>query len=161
MTKNTKLPKLAGRPPKLSNKIIKQTKEIMARGCSKNTAIRELGISRSTFYKWQRENQDFANAVADGLTYGESVHEEIIKGMAQGSIKGGSVAAYQMYMRNVHGWDRNQGDGNTHNTQININSMNVLQDKSTEDLLEYIRDMQDEIKPMLEADIIDVEVNDE
>lgn len=146
-----KVSKAVGRPTKLTNKILTKTRDIMAAGSSQNVAIKELGISRDTFYKWKRESPEFSAMLADGKVWGEAVHEETIKNIAQGNIKNASVAAYQMYMRNVYGWDKGMGEGNSH-TNINIGQMNVLQDKSTDELREYILDLADETSKIIDVD---------
>lgn len=141
-----------GRPTKLTPVLVNQARDVMAKGLSQNAAIKALGISRDTFYRWKREDKEFAAAITDGKTYGEAQQEEVILAMGLGQIKG-SVPAMQMYMRNVYGWDKNQDS--TVNQTINVGQMNVLQEKSSEELLDYIKDVTHEVK-----DIIDVEVEE-
>ncbi len=138
-----------GRPTKFNRKWVEKTKELMATGKSENVAIRELGISRDTFYRWKREHPEFLAAINDGKVYGQSVHEEIIEAIAQGRVKGASVAAYQMLMRNVYGWDKNQ-DANVSQT-INIGQMNFLENKSVDELVNYIQDVSEDVKGVIDV----------
>ena len=140
-----------GRPSTYNSSYVQNFLEHAEKGLSIMEIASELKISRDTLYRWVKEHKDFGDVFKMGKEWSEAKNATIIKMIALGQIPKANVAAYQMYMRNTAGWDKFQNEGGASQT-ININNMNVLGDKSTTELLEYIKNTTEEL-----GDIIDVE----
>ena len=113
----------------------------MKTGASMMEAAAHLEISRDTLYRWAKVHKDFGEAVTLGKEFSEAKNAEIIKAIALGQIQKASVPAYQMYMRNTAGWDKNINTGGNNTQNITVHQMNVLQDKSVPELQDYIQDI--------------------
>lgn len=149
---------------KLTPKIHKKVLDLLSEGKSKNYVIKQLKISRDTFYRWKRENKDFAETIATGRAYGEALSSERMLALGLGQIKG-NVRALELYNKRVYPEEWREMDAVPVNQTINVGNMNVLQqlqDKSFEDTKEYVLDLLDETKEVMGVecdpkDIIDVE----
>lgn len=149
-----------GKETRCTWEMINTVRKILSNGLSNNVAMASINVSKDTFYRWKREIPAFREALEDAQPKQMAVNELEIRKIATGEKKG-NVAAWQMYMRNIHGWDKPAGENNTYNQSININNMNVLEDKSIEDLVAYIEDLSDEVKPILPSDdIIEAEISE-
>lgn len=140
----------AHRPSTYKSKFSDDLREYLASGRSIVEAAKYLKISRDTLYRWAKEHKDFGEALNTGRDWGEASNIEVLRAGALGQIKGFNVAAHQMTMRNLYGWDKNT-DQAPGGMQINIANMNVLQSKSTSELLEHISNLKDDL-----CDVIDV-----
>jgi len=140
---------MSGRPSEYNPTYSERFLEYAKQGLSIMEIAAKLEKSRDTIYRWAKEIQEFGDAFRMGKEWSEAKNAEMIKLMALGGIPKGNVAAYQMYMRNTAGWDK-YADSNVSQT-ININQMNVLNQKSTKELLEYISNSAEDLK-----DVIDV-----
>lgn len=143
----------AGRPSEYTSDYASQFLEYAEKGNSVTEIAAKLKKSRDTIYRWVKEIPEFGDAFRKGKEWSEAKNAEIIKAIALGQVPKANVAAYQMYMRNMFGWDKYQGsEGNNFNQTINIGNMNILQDKSTQELIEHIKSSALDV-----AEIIDLE----
>lgn len=65
-------------------------------GLSNDQIAHNIGVSRTTFYKWQKEHEDFANAIKQG--------KEVVDFMVENALfknaMGGNVAAQIFWLKN-------------------------------------------------------------
>lgn len=143
----------AGRPSEYNSTYSERFLEYAEKGHSIMEIAAKLKKSRDTIYRWAKEIPEFSDAFKKGKEWSEAKNAEIIKAIALGQVPKANVAAYQMYMRNTAGWDKYQGaEGNNFNQTINIGSMNILQDKSTQELIEHIKSISLDV-----SEVIDIE----
>lgn len=108
----------------------------MAAGLSDTEVMAQWGISRSTFYRWIKEVPELKEAHERGKVAFDAIHEDLGR---QGMLKQTDVD-YQFWRdlgKYRHGWAEKQTA--TNNTQINIDTMNVLNEQTNEELLMYIK----------------------
>ena len=109
----------------------------MAAGLSDTEVMAQWGISRSTFYRWLKEIPELKEAHEIGKVMFDSIHEDLGR---QGMLKTADID-YQFWRdlgKYRHGWADKQSVS-TSNTQINIDTMNVLNEQTNEELLAYIK----------------------
>jgi transposase-like protein len=140
-----------GRPSKYKPEYAEKLLEFMATGASVMEAAAKLKISRDTLYRWAKEHTEFGDALQAGKEWSEAKNAEIIKAIALGQIQKASVPAYQMYMRNTAGWDKYAESGGV-TQNISIGQMNLLQQKSVDELIEYIQDVSEDVKNIIDVD---------
>jgi hypothetical protein len=149
------------RGPKSSYKakFCQEVQEQMALGKKDCQLAVHFGISESTFYKWRRENTDFEEAYQKGLAACEKWWED--EGMRQ--MQGGEKGKFNhwiSFMNRKFKWAGKE-TGTTNNTQININTMNILQSKSDQELIDYIQNSLNELQGIYtEEESIDAEIID-
>jgi DNA-binding XRE family transcriptional regulator len=141
------------RPTKYEPKLADKLLEMMSQGLTKQEAAAELKISRDTMYRWAKEHKEFGESLKLGTEWSEAVNISILRQGALGKINKFNPTAFALLMNNAYGWSKSQ-EGFVNNTQININSMNILQSKSNEELLKFIEDKQVALQNMgvIEAD---------
>ncbi len=109
----------------------------MAAGLSDTQVMAQWGISRSTFYRWMKEVPELKEAQERGKVAFDAIHENY--GL-QGMMKTADID-YQFWRdlgKYRHGWAEKPSAATT-NTQINIDTMNVLNEQTNEELLIYIK----------------------
>lgn len=123
---------------------------LMAAGLSDTQVMAQWGISRDTFYRWLRENEEFKEAHETGKVMFDAVHEKL---GVEGMLKMSDID-YQFWRdlgKYRNGWsDKAAATTTTNNTQINIDNMNVLQNQSNEQLVEFIKENLDVLEGELE-----------
>lgn len=125
----------------------------MAAGLSDTEVIAKWGVARSTFYKWLKDYPELKEAHEIGQVMFDAIHEDLGR---QGMLKQADID-YQFWRdlgKYRHGWTEKPVAA-TNNTQINIDTMNVLNDQSNEELLVYIKSKLEEIPEL--SRIIDVD----
>ncbi len=131
-----------GQPTKYKASLCKDLVNMMAAGKKDCQIFAEWGLGRATFYKWLREIPEFKEAHDIGLELAEKWWEDEGKRLM---LSGDSKAFnfWIAFMNRKFGWSKNNTNSESQ-TQININNMNVLNTKSTEDLEAFILEkMQD------------------
>lgn len=107
----------------------------MAAGLSDTEVMAQWGIARSTFYRWLKEFPELKEAHDVGKVMFDAIHEDLGR---QGMLKLNDID-YQFWRdlgKYRHGWaDKQTATGTTNNVQINI-----LNEQTNEELLEYIKD---------------------
>ncbi len=109
----------------------------MASGMSDTEVMAAWGISRGTFYTWLKEHTDLKEAHDMGKVMFDAIHEDLGR---QGMLKLADID-YQFWRdlgKFRHGWSDKPSTATT-NTQINIDTMNVLNQQTNEELLCYIK----------------------
>lgn len=145
---------LGGRPTKYDPKMCDMVLDFMAGGASLMECAAYLKIARDTLYQWKSKHKEFAKALQMGKEWAEAKNAQLVKAIALGQVPKANVSAYQLYMRNTHGWDKNVNNSGVVNQTMNIGSigqMNVLQDKSTDELIEYIQDLSQDVKGVIDV----------
>lgn len=117
------------------NLCVDLTKE-MAAGKSDTEVMAKWGVSRGTFYKWKREFPEFQDAHDIGKVMFDSIHEGLgVQAMHK------AIDLDYNYWKDLgkfrHGWTDKTSAGTT-NT-INIDTMNVLNNQTNEELLCFIK----------------------
>ena len=109
----------------------------MAAGLSDTEVMAQWGVSRSTFYRWIREMPELKEAHDIGKVMFDAIHEDLGR---QGMLKQADID-YQFWRdlgKFRHGWAE-RPTATTSNTQINIDTMNVLNEHTNEELTAYIK----------------------
>lgn len=123
----------------------------MAAGMSDTEVMAQWGISRSTFYRWLKEVPELKEAHERGKVAFDAIHEDLGR---QGMLKQADID-YQFWRdlgKFRHGWAEKQ---TATGTQINIDTMNVLNQQTNEELLLYIKNKLQELPELV--NVIDVE----
>src|SRR3990167_5454373 len=124
----------------------------MAAGLSDTEVMAQWGVSRSTFYRWLKEHTELKDAHETGKVMFDAIHEDLGR---QGMLKLADID-YQFWRdlgKYRHGWSEKPSTATT-NTQINIDTMNVLSDQTNEELLMFIKSKMEEMPELL--NIIDI-----
>lgn len=133
-----------------SPKLCAEVAKLMAAGFSDTQVFAQWNISKDTFYRWKREHEDFKEACDIGKAKFDAKHEEL---GVLGMMKAADID-YQFWRdlgKFRNGWTEKAPAGSTHNTQINIDKMNILHQQSNAELLEYIKDNLD----IIEGELVD------
>lgn len=127
----------AGRPTVYQDTYPTELVELMTTGALDCNICAHWDISRDTFYRWLNEKPELRAAHNRGLEKCEAWW--VSKGMAgmDGAVKGFSFNAWIAFMNNKFKWAKNAADSGTTNN-IQIGNINLLQNKSKDDLVEYI-----------------------
>ncbi len=128
--------------------------KLMSAGWSDTKVMSEWGISRSTFYRWLKEVPELKEAHERGKVAFDAIHEDI---GVQGMLKQTDVD-YQFWRdlgKYRNGW-ADKPSAATTNTQINIDTMNILNEQTNEELLAYIKSQMERLPEL--GNVIDVEV---
>lgn len=129
--------------------------KLMSAGLSKTQVMAQLGVARSTFYRWEKEFPEFKEAVERGAVQFDAKHEEL---GTQGMLKTMDID-YQFWRdlgKYRNGWaDKATTTGNvTNNIQNNIN---VLNEQTNEELLMFIKSKLEEnpeLQNVIEGEIV-------
>lgn len=128
----------------------------MAAGLSDTEVMAMWGVSRSTFYRWIKEVPELKEAHERGKVAFDAIHEDLGR---QGMLKLSDVD-YQFWRdlgKYRHGWAEKPSAATT-NTQINIDTMNVLNEQTNEELLAFIKSQMEkhpELSNIIDGEIIE------
>lgn len=139
-----------GRPPKYKNSYPDELVRLMSEGKLDIQVYAAWDISKDTFYRWLNEKPELKEAHNIGMVKCEAVYiDKAQKSMDKGDDKG--FKYYISLMNNKFGWEKgSKGDTTNH---IQIGNMNVLQQKSRDDLLGYVKDLMHK-----HSDVIDIKL---
>jgi hypothetical protein len=138
--------------PKYCTEITKQ----MAAGLTDTEVISKWEISRGTFYRWKKEHPEFKEA-AD---IGKNMYDANMIGLGRAGMLKQIDMDYRYWKdlcKNVHGLE-DPKIAATNNMQINIDTMNVLNEQTNEELLMFIKDQMEkhpELSNIIEGEIVD------
>lgn len=109
--------------------------EYMSQGLLDCQIYGKFGISKETFYEWIRTRPEFKAAHDEGLPLCEAWwltfgRDRMIEGKDGGN----------KYWKQITGAKFGYGQTNDIKTQININTMNVLNNKSDDEILKFINE---------------------
>lgn len=126
----------------------------MAAGLSDTEVMALWRVPRSTFYRWLREHPELKEAHEVGKVMFDAIHEDLGR---QGMLKQTDID-YQFWRdlgKYRHGW-ADKPSAATTNTQINIDTMNVLNQQTNEELLVYIKSQMEqhpELSKIIEGEV--------
>lgn len=66
------------------------------------SACRKANISRTTFYRWKREDKEFAKAVEEAMTEGENLISDLSENQLISLIRDGNFQAIQLWLKHHH-----------------------------------------------------------
>ena len=112
----------AGRPTKYDPSMLKDMIALFSEGASKTEIAASLGITRETFNVWQKNNQDFSDAVKEGEELSKSWWEK--HGRTQLENKNFNAVLWYMNMKNRFGW-RDKQDITSNDETITFSIKNV------------------------------------
>ncbi len=128
----------------------------MAAGLSDTQVMAQWGISRGCFYRWMKEYPELREAQERGKTAFDAIHEDL---GVQGMLKQTDID-YQFWRdlgKFRHGWAEKPSAATT-NTQINIDTMNVLNEQTNEELVAFIKSQMEkhpELAHIIEGEIVE------
>lgn len=106
-----------------------------------------LGIhSTSTFYRWCDDYPEFAEAYQISKLHSQAFHEKLLRDIAVGNIKNANFAALAMTLNNKFPDEYKRGTGSGSTTEINIGSINSIENMSTDDLEYRIKVLNDKMR---------------
>ena len=83
-----------------------KTREIVIEQLKKTPIVQiaceKIGISRATYYRWKKENQEFAKAADEAITEGEMLITDMSESQLISLIKNKNFAAIQLWLRHHH-----------------------------------------------------------
>ncbi len=97
-------------------------------------------IDQSTFYRWRKEHPELDEAYQKGLAFCE-VHwiDNVFQPMIQGKLEGRHSFNAAMAMANAKfGYRKGDGESVGGTTNINISQMNVIDNKTSDELIKQI-----------------------
>lgn len=112
----------------------------------------EWGISKDTFYSWLNEHEDLKEAHQIGLGKCEAYYAR----MAQKAMEDRDDKGFKYFisiMNNKFGWEK--GSKAESSTTIQIGNINLLQQKSRDGLLDYIKTSFEKNKEILNVELIE------
>ncbi len=120
------IPKKRGPKSKYRPKMCEEIKKAAAKGCHVSGMCVAIGIaSEDTFFRWVRENEEFAAAYKEAQLISKAFYEEQLLRGSLGLIKGFNATSMAMIMNNKFPEDYKRGAGGS-NTEINIGSINQV-----------------------------------
>lgn len=132
---------------------------LMETGALRSQVCSAFDVCRDTLYDWKSKYPEFKEALGRGVEKAESFWAEKLQTMVLEKNDAGCKACI-MILNNNFGWGKNENTSNvTNNTQINIKgNMQVLQAKSTDELLDILRG---DVEYLTNNQVIDVKLIDE
>lgn len=146
------------RPNKYKSEYPQELIELMGQGLFISQVAARWSISMNTFHEWVRMKPAFKEAYDIAIPKCEAIY----LAKAQDALEQKDDKGYKYWwsLGALHfGWTNkvNTGNAQVNHTQININSMNVVSNKSDAELLELIQDKIDS-NPLLKLpDAIEID----
>ncbi len=85
-----------------SKKLLKQIIAELEKMPNKSIACQRLGLSRQTFYRWLKDDFEFAEAVEDAIQVGTESVCDLAESKVVEKIKQGDFRAVRYYLDNKH-----------------------------------------------------------
>lgn len=121
-------PNKVGAPTKYKKEYAQIAVDMLKKGKYHSHIMSELGISKQTFYRWKKENQEFKEACEIGKQAAQAMWEDIIEAIALGKLPQANTTAALALMNNrFDGWARDKKEDNSVVNNINVESMQILQ----------------------------------
>lgn len=128
--------------------------ELMQKGMLDCQIFAAFNIARDTFYRWLREHKDFKDSYDKGLSHCEAFWVEKMRNRFEaGDDKGFKYCI--AIMNNKFGWGKDDLKGSVTNNTINVDTLNVLQNKSRENLIDEIRLLGNKHKNLIDVEYIE------
>ncbi len=117
--------KAIGRPSKYDDSMIKTMLDAKEMGASDTQIMKVLGVSRDTFYRWLRENDDFKDAHDYGKL-AEELHWDKVAEVGILNPKAINTNLYIAYMKKrFPSWRDSATASGGANTTINVGTLTV------------------------------------
>jgi len=145
---------MAGRPSKYKKDMPDQLIEMMAQGKLDVQIYAEWGISKQAFYKWLNEHEELKEAHEVGLAKCEAYYASA----AQRALEDRDDKGFKYFiaiMNNKFGWEKGAPKEASTTNNIQIGNVNVLQQKSRADLLDYVKASLEKHGDILNVKVID------
>lgn len=94
----------AGRPSKYSEAYCNEAIECLARGHSVTALAAEIGVARSTVFKWAEEHPEFSDALKVGQAKATAHWERILMEVAQNGGGNATAAIFGLKNRAAEDW---------------------------------------------------------
>lgn len=105
---------------------------------------RAIGIkSRDTFYRWVNTHSEFKEAYEESKLEAQAFYESVLLAGALGKIKNYNFSSLAMIMNNKFPDDYKRTAGSGSNTEINIGSINSIEQLNTKQLDAKIKQLQE------------------
>lgn len=65
-------------------------------------ACEKLGIARSSFYRWRKTDEKFAEAIEESLSQGKHIVNDLAESQLMSAIKDGNMTAIIFWLKNNH-----------------------------------------------------------
>lgn len=113
--------------------------ELFTKGSLNTQVIATLGLKKDTFYRWIREHENFKTAYEIGRARAEAFWAQQLQEMTIERNDRGAKACI-MILNNNFGWGRDENSRSVTQNTINIQgNMNVLQQKTNQELIDVIQ----------------------
>ena len=146
-----------GQPTKYKQDYPEQLITMMEQGMLDCEIYAAWNISKDTFYRWRSEKDDLNAAFEIGYPKCEAFYAR----HARNAMLAGDDKGFKFFigiMNNKFGWEKgSNGDGNTTTNNITIGNMNVLQQKSREDLLTFITASLEKNKDTIDVELLEAD----
>lgn len=144
----------AGRPTTFDPDVhIPKVHQIMSSGRRSFVQVAaELGIGRTTLWRWAKESPELEAELEVGKTKGESHLTDVLYKIGTGEMKG-NPTAIAMILNNVYGWKSGNDGGNTY-VQNNIS---LTYNQINDELQKYLDKMGVRNLKEFQENIIDVD----
>lgn len=113
-----------------------QIVDLMGEGKSKEKACIEMGIGRTTFYRYQENFPEFAEAVKEGEFANKAWWTELGRNASIGQVADFNATAWIFNMKNQHGWRDKQdlaiGDPDGKPLSLTVEFVEAKKDKADE-----------------------------
>lgn len=129
--------------------------DIAADGGHVEDMIIELGISRDTFYRWIKDYPDFGAAFNESKEYSKRFFGQILLAGGLGKIKNFNFNAIAMILNNKFP-DEYRRSATGSNTEINIGSINTIEQLTSTELDKKIAQLQKKLQ-LVPQDVNDSE----
>lgn len=156
-------PRKRGRPSKYKNGLVTEPTyveshpqkllELMAQGYLDCQIFAYFNVCKDTFYRWLNEHDDFRQAYDIGLPKCEAYWVKRIQDRFEAGDDKGFKYCISI-MNNKFNWGKEESRAT--NQSITIGNINVLQQKSRGDLLEYIQDALIRNKDVIDVNLLEV-----
>lgn len=119
----------------------------MSAGLTDTEVMSKWDISRATFYRWKKEHPEFAEAADRGKVRYDAYQDDLGR---KAMLK--EIELEYPYWRDLNRFHRGLGAAtptSSSGTQINIDTMNVLNQQTNEELLIYIKSKLEEMPELV------------
>lgn len=133
--------------PKMCDKMI----AVAEQGGHIPAILKAIGVrSKDTFYRWLRDYKEFNEAYEASKLASQAFYEEVLLAGALGKIKGYNFNSIAMVMNNKFS-DEYKRSATGSNTEVNIGSINSIENLNSEQLDKKIQRLQEKLNLIPES----------
>lgn len=134
--------KKSGRPRRYDPSMCDIILEVADNGGHVAQMCSAIGVkSKDTFYRWLRDYPEFQEAYEESKLKSQAFYENLLLAGACGKIKGFNFNSVAMIMNNKFSEEYKRGATGGSNTEINIGSINSIEQMNSKQLDEKIADL--------------------